>query len=59
MEFILYYLAVGYILNNAIGLYSIYTYDDVEIDFANFIITIPAWPYTLYSVISNLFSKEE
>ena len=59
-DFILYYFGVGYVINNIIGLWAIYGNDgdNIEINFSNFILTIPAWPYTLYSLIKAYFSKE-
>lgn len=61
MEFILYYMGIGYVLNNILALIAIYgddTGQNIEIDMAGFIITIPVWPYTLYNVIAAIFSKE-
>ena len=59
MEYIIYYLIIGYVVNNAIALFAIY-FDDgyVEVDFPAFIITIPAWPHTLYQVVASIFGKE-
>lgn len=60
MNFLLYYLGVGYALNNILALLVLYGDEDgeAEIDFPNFILTIPAWPYTLYQVIGGYFNKE-
>lgn len=58
-EIILYYLGVGYIINNIFALLILYQTDgEAEVDFSTFIYTIPAWPYTLYQIIGGLFNKE-
>jgi len=62
MEFLIYYVAIGYIINNILALIAIFGSDEgqfVEVDFPAFILTIPVWPYTLYNAISAIFSKEE
>lgn len=59
IDFIIFYLVVGYIVNNIIGLIALYGSDgDVEVDFGAFLLTIPVWPYTLFSVIAALLSKD-
>ncbi len=58
-DFLLYYLGVGYAINNIFALLVLYQTDgEAEVDFATFIYTIPAWPYTLYQIIGGYFSKE-
>lgn len=58
-DFLLFYLGVGYAINNIFALLVLYQTDgETEVDFANFIYTIPAWPYTLYQIICAYFSKE-
>lgn len=62
MEFLIYYLGIGYVVNNILALIALYGSDEgqfIEVDMAGFILTIPAWPYTLYNAIAAIFSKEE
>lgn len=60
MDILLYYLGVGYVINNAFALLVLYQSDgDAEVDFPTFIYTIPAWPYTLYQIIGAYFTKDE
>lgn len=62
MDFILYYMGIGYVVNNILALISLYGDDEggeLEVDIPNFILTIPAWPYTLYNVIAAFFSRGE
>ena len=61
LDYIFYYFGVGYALNNLVALFALYGEEEdelVDIDFTNFIITIPAWPYTLYRIIASMFEKE-
>lgn len=62
MQYILYYFGIGYIINNILALLALYGSDEgqwVEVDIGNFIVTIPAWPYTLFTAIEAIFSKED
>jgi hypothetical protein len=55
-------MIVGYFVNNIIALFALYGEDEdqfAEIDFTNFILTIPIWPLTLFQMISAFFSKDE
>lgn len=60
IDILIFYVIVGYTINNIVALVALYGDDEgeVEIDFPNFILTIPAWPYTLYNVIAAIFSKD-
>lgn len=60
-DMFIFYMIVGYFVNNIIALVALYEDggDDAEIDFTNFILTIPIWPLTLYQVIAALLSKDE
>jgi hypothetical protein len=59
MDFIIYYLAIGYVINNILGLIALYETDgDAEIDMGGFVLTIPIWPYTLYNAIVYMFTKD-
>lgn len=58
-NFAIYYLAVGYVVNNIIGLMAIYgSGGRMGVDIGAFILTIPTWPYTLYQAIGGLFGEE-
>lgn len=58
-DLILFYLGVGYAINNAFALFVLYQTDgEAEVDLPTFIYTIPAWPYTLYQIIGSYFNKE-
>lgn len=59
----IFYMIVGYAVNNIIALVALYGDSDedvyTEIDFPNFILTIPIWPLTLFQVIGAIFSKDK
>lgn len=60
-DILIFYMIVGYFVNNAIALIALYGDDEgaeTEVDFTNFILTIPIWPVTLYEVIAAIFSKD-
>ena len=61
IDFIVFYMVVGYFINNAVALIAIYgdDGDELGIDLTNFILTIPIWPVTLFEVIASIFSKDE
>lgn len=60
MDFIIYYLIIGYVINNILGLIALYeTEGQAEIDMGGFILTIPIWPYTLYNAIAYIFMKDD
>lgn len=62
LDFIIFYMIVGYIVNNIIALFYQYSgqmEENEEFSIGLFIINIPMWPYILYSVIKGLFEKDE
>jgi len=56
-----YYVGVGFFMNLILALIAIYGDEDggLEVDGTLFFLTMFAWPYTLFNVISALLSKEE
>lgn len=60
MEYFIYYMGVGLIINWLVALFALYTDDEglVEIDAMNFFLTIPTWPLTLWNIISNLSERD-
>lgn len=60
MEYFYFYMGVGLVINWIIALTALYANDDgmVEVDAMNFFLTIPAWPLTLWNIISSFFERE-
>lgn len=60
MDYFIYYMGVGLIINWLIALFALYTDDEgfVEVDAMNFFLTIPIWPITLFNIISSFFEKD-
>lgn len=62
LDFAIFYLIVGYIVNNTIALIGLYGADedeDVEVDGMGFLLTIPVWPYTLFRFIQAYTQGDE
>lgn len=59
-ELFMFYMGVGLVLNWVIALYVMFTDPDrvYELDVANFFLTIPIWPLTLYEIISSFFVRD-
>lgn len=64
LDFYIYYILIGFHLNLIVSLFIFYR-ADMEGGYVAlphpviFFITIFTWPYTLFGLISNLFSKDE
>lgn len=60
MDYFIFYMGVGLVINWIIALIAIYADDEgvVEVDAMNFFLTIPAWPNTLWNIISGFFERE-
>jgi hypothetical protein len=63
LDFIIFYIGVGFVLNTALALFNFYRNVDsgyivVPHPFVWFL-TIFSWPKTLWDVIANLTNKDE
>lgn len=62
LDFILFYLGVGVVVNWAVVIFLIFVAeveneDDVAIDYGHAIATVPVWPYTVFTLISGLLDR--
>lgn len=59
LEFILFYLGIGVVVNWGISIYVMATNPNVEIDVKSAVIMLPAWPLIIYRIINDIIGEKK